>query len=61
MDSAAPEGFTYWIDAVGGGHFRDYASLTLVRHVSISSTLLDRTHVRADLLELCEQRLRDVS
>jgi hypothetical protein len=36
---------------------RDYATLTLVRHVSISSTMPDRTHATADLLDLCEQRL----
>jgi hypothetical protein len=34
-----------------------YATLTLVRHVQISTTFPDRRHTTAPLLELCERRL----
>lgn len=37
--------------------FRAYATLTLVRHVHISTTLSPRRSTTSDLLELCEQRL----
>lgn len=42
---------------VAEGVLRDYATLTLVRHISISSTIPDRARTTGDLIDLCEQRL----
>jgi hypothetical protein len=43
--------------AVPEAALRDWATLTLVRHVSISSLMPGRTHTTEALLDLCEQRL----
>jgi aminoglycoside phosphotransferase (APT) family kinase protein len=34
-----------------------WATLTLARHIHISRSIPDRSHLTSDLLELCEERL----
>jgi Ser/Thr protein kinase RdoA (MazF antagonist) len=52
-----------YVERAGENHrerIRIYETLTLVRHVQLSTLFADRSHRTGDLLELCEERLAAV-
>jgi hypothetical protein len=56
-EEALFEGYQALREDVSRRDLEGYATLSLVRHISISSARPDRKHATSDLLALCEERL----